>query len=144
MPGKSDYLEQMFLDLVFTATTDPAFASNAGTATNLYVSLHTANPYATDESADQTTGETSYTGYTRVAVARSPAGWTRTGSVISPADNIDFPQCSGGSATITHFCIGTSASGAGSILYSGAVTPNIAVSTGVIPRITTASTITED
>jgi len=144
MPGKSDFLEQMFLDLVFTAGTNAALASNAGTATELYVSLHTSNPYAANEAGTQTTGETSYTGYSRVAVPRSALGWVRTNSTISPASNIDFPQCSGGSATITHFCIGTEASGAGNILYSGAVSPNIAVSTGVIPRITTASTITED
>jgi hypothetical protein len=30
------------------------------------------------------------------------------------------------------------------LLYKGTVTPNIAVSSGVTPRLTTASTITED
>jgi hypothetical protein len=29
-------------------------------------------------------------------------------------------------------------------MHSGTVTPNISVSTGVTPRLTTASTITED
>ena len=34
--------------------------------------------------------------------------------------------------------------GTGKILYSGALTPTIAVALGVIPRIKTTSTITED
>jgi len=30
------------------------------------------------------------------------------------------------------------------VLYKGAITPNIAISTGVTPRLTTATAITED
>jgi hypothetical protein len=67
-----------------------------------------------------------------------------TANSVSPAANVDFPACTGGTATITHFGIGTALSGAGVLLYKGTVTPNIAVSSGVTPRLTTASTITED
>jgi hypothetical protein len=35
------------------------------------------------------------------------------------------------------------ASGASKILYSGPISPTIAVSTGVTPQLTTASTVTE-
>ena len=51
---------------------------------------------------------------------------------------------SGGSATITHAGIGAASSSTGKLLYKGAVSPNISVSSGVTPRLTTASTITED
>ena len=78
-----------------------------------------------------------------MAVARG-AGWTVTANSVSPAANIDFGQCTAGTATITHFAVGTAASGAGKILYKGTVTPNISVSNGVIPRLSTATAITED
>jgi hypothetical protein len=77
-------------------------------------------------------------------VARSGAGWTITGNSVSPAANIDFPACTGGTATATHFSIGTVTSGAGLILYKGAISPTISISTGVTPRLTTATAVTED
>lgn len=141
--SKGNTFENDLLKLIFNAVAIANLADNAASApaTNLYVSLHTADP---GEAGDQTTSETSYTGYARIAVARTSGGWTVTGASVSPAANINFGSCTAGSATITHFGIGTASSGAGKLLYSGTVTPNIAVSAGVTPSITTASTITED
>jgi hypothetical protein len=129
--------------LIFTATAIANIADNAASSplTNLYVSLHTADP---GEAGDQTTNETSYTSYARVAVARSGSGWTVTNHSVSPAANIDFPACTGSTATITHFAVGTASSGAGKLLVSGTVTPNISVSSGVTPRLTTSTAITLD
>jgi hypothetical protein len=45
---------------------------------------------------------------------------------------------------VTHVAVGTASSGTGKILYSGTLTPNIAVASGVTPQIGTGSTITED
>lgn len=144
--SKTNTLENELLALIFTN----ANIANIGDATglrgssgagSLYVSLHTADP---GEAGDQTTNETSYTSYARVAIARSGSGFTVTGNSVSPAANIDFPACTGGSATITHFGIGTASSGAGKLLYKGAVSPNLSVSSGVTPRLTTASAVTED
>lgn len=130
------------LKLFFQATAIANVADNAGTSplTNLYVSLHTADPGA---GGSQTTSETSYTSYARVAVARTSGGFTVTSNSVSPAATISFPACTGGTATITHFAIGSASSGAGKIFYSGTVTPNISVSSGVTPQLTTSSTITE-
>lgn len=141
--SKSDTWENSLLKLLFQATAVANVADNAAASplTNLYVSLHTADP---GEAGTATTNETSYTSYARVAVARSSGGWTVTANSVSPVANIDFPACTGGSATITHFGIVSTSSGAGTLYYSGTVTPNIAVSSGVTPRLTTASTITED
>jgi len=141
--SKGNTFENDFLKLLFNATAIANIADNAASSplTNLYVSLHTADP---GEAGDQTTSETSYTSYARVAVARTSGGFTVTNNSVSPAANIDFPTCTGGSATITHFGIGTASSGAGKLLYSGAVTPNLSVANGVIPRLTTATAITED
>ncbi len=141
--SKGDTFENDWLKLIFQATAIANIADNAATSplTNLYASLHTADPA---DAGNQTTSETAYTSYARVAVARTSGGWTVTGNSVSPAANIDFPACTGGTATITHFGIGTASSGTGKLLYSGTVSPNISVSSGVTPRLTTASTVTED
>jgi hypothetical protein len=103
-------------------------------AGSLYLSLHTADP---GETGDQTTSETAYTNYARVAVARSSAGWTISGTAPTTAANtagIDFPQCGVTGSTITYFGIGTALSGAGVLLFSGAIVPLLAVSNGVTPE----------
>lgn len=141
--SKSNAFENSLLKLIFNATAIANLADNAATSplTNLYVSLHTADP---GEAGDQSTSEATYTGYARVAVLRTTGGWTVTNNSVSPVANIDFPNCTGGTNTITYFGVGTSSTGAGVLYYSGTVSPSISVSSGVTPRLTTASTITED
>jgi len=146
MAGKSDYLENALLALIFNATAAANIADNAAASplTNLYVSLHTADP---TDAGNQTSSEAAYTGYARVAVARTSGGWTVSGTSptsVSPVATISFPAATAGSETETFFGIGTASSGAGHLLYAGAISPTIAVSNGVTPQLTTASTITED
>jgi hypothetical protein len=141
--SKSNSLENSLLKLLFNATAITNVADNAASSplTNLFVSLHTADP---GEAGDQTTSEATYTGYARVAVARTTGGWTVTTNSVSPAATIVFPACTAGTNTVTHFSVGTATSGAGVLHYSGTVTPNIAVSSGVTPQLSTATAITED
>ena len=141
--SKSDTFENDLLKLIFNGTAIANLADNAASApnTSLYVSLHTADP---GEAGNQTTNEISYTSYARVAVARTSGGFTVTANSVSPAANIDFPAATGGTGTVTYFAIGTASSGTGKILYSGTVPPNIPVSSGVTPRLTTSTAITED
>lgn len=142
--SKGDTFENDLLKLIFNATAIANMADNAATIplTNLFVSLHTADP---GEAGSQLTNETAYTGYARVSVARTSGGFTVTGNSVSPVANIDFGECTASpGAAITHFAIGTASSGAGKLLYSGTVTPNITMAVGVIPRLKTTSTITED
>jgi len=108
---------------------------------SLYLALHTADP---GEAGDQSTSEIAYTSYARVAAARNSGVWTVTGNSCSPAAAISWPAGTGGSGTATHFSIGTSSSGAGKILYKGALTPNIVCGNGVTPQLATSTTITED
>lgn len=149
MAGKTDVFENDFLKLVFNGTAIANIADNAASAplTNLYLSLHVGDP--TDAAASgQSTNETTYTGYARVAVARTTGGWTVTTvsgvTTVSPVANITFGQCTAGSASITHVGIGTASTGTGKLLFSGALSPAISVAVGVVPQLTTASTITED
>jgi hypothetical protein len=134
------------LQAIFTATFSNAAVvhllanSATGVLTNLYVALHTADPVAT---GSQSTNEVAYTSYARVAVARTTGGFTVGTATVSPAATVSFPACTGLTATATHWSIGTDSSGAGNLLYAGPISPTIAISTGVTPQLTTASTITE-
>ena len=141
--SKGDTFENDWLKLIFNATAIANVADNAATAplTNLAVSLHTADP---GEAGAQTASEATYTGYARVSVARTSGGWTVTANSVSPVATITFPVCTGGSNTITHWAVGTAASGAGKLLYSGTVTPNVPVSVPIAPQLSTSSTVTED
>jgi hypothetical protein len=142
--SKSNTFENDWLKLIFNATAIANIADNAasGPLTNLFVALHTADP---GEAGDQTTSEISYTGYARVSVARTSGGWTVTGASVSPAADITFgAMTAGAGGTVTHASVGVATSGASKILYSGAVSPTIAVVAGVTPILTTTSAITED
>lgn len=139
-------IENALLDLLFTNDNlanvgDATGLRGSTTAGSFYVSLHTADP---TETGTQTSSECAYTNYARVAVARSGAGWTVTNNSVSPAAEISFPACGGGTETVTHFGIGTDSSGAGNLLLIGAVSPNISVSNGVTPKLTTSTAITAD
>lgn len=121
--------------LIFQATAIANMADNAASSplTNLYISLHTADP---GEAGDQTTSEATYTSYARVAVLRTSGGWTVTNNQATNAGTISFPACTGGTNTITYAAIGTASSGAGKLLVSGALSSSLAVSNGITPQIT--------
>jgi hypothetical protein len=143
--SKGNTFENDLLKLIFNATAIANIADNAATSplTDLYVSLHTAD---VGEDGTQETSEATYTSYARVAVARTTSGWVA--STAGATDNvaaITFPECTGGSNTITHFAVGTASSGAGKVLYKGALTSSLAVSTGITPEFAIgALDVTED
>ena len=141
--SKSNAFEQAMLDLVFLGVTIEGIAERDTTSpnTDVYVAFHTADP---GEAGDQTTNECAYTGYARAAVPIGGAGFVRTGSTISPVNDVVFPAATGGNETATHFSIGRDAAGTGMIFYFGPLTPNVPIANGVTPRWTAASTITED
>ncbi len=146
--SKSDSFEADVIKLIFNNTTaaligDATGIVGSGAAGSLYLSLHTADP---GESGTQSTSETAYTGYARLAVARSSAGFTCTANATQLVANADFGACTASAgAALTHFGIGVAASGSTKLLYSGTLTPNITMAVGVIPRITTAANlVTED
>ncbi len=144
--SKSNAWETGLLQLVFNNTTfanlgDATGLRGSSTAGALFVSLHTADP---GEAGTQSTSEATYTGYTRVSVPRSGSNWVVTGNGVSPAATIEFPTATGGTNTITHWGVGLASTGANVLLYKGSVAPTIAVSSGITPRLTTSTIITED
>jgi len=128
--GKQATFANDILKLILQAVAIANLADNAASSpdTNLYVSLHTADPTA----GNQSTSETAYTNYVRVAVARTSGGWAVSSAVGSNVAAITFAQCGVTGATITHFGIGRLSSGTGKLLYSGS-TNSLAVSNGITP-----------
>jgi hypothetical protein len=135
--SKSNTTENDFMLYTFNGT---AISWNGNT--NLYIALHTADP---GEAGTQTTSEATYTSYARVTVARTSGGFTVAGNQASNTALVQFPQCTGGTNTITHVSVGTASSGAGQILYSGALTSSLSISSGIQPQFSIgALVITED
>ncbi len=134
-------LQHIFTNNDIANIGDATGLRGSSSAGSLYVSLHTANP---DETGTQTSSECTYGSYARVAVARSGAGWTVSGNTVNPAAAISFPAATSGTETATHFGIGTTSTGSGSLLFKGAITPNISISTGVTPQLTTSTAIQAD
>lgn len=134
--SKGNTTENDLMKFMFHGTAMPSYGAN------LYLSLHTADP---GEAGDQESNEATYTSYARIAVARDSSGWVVAGNQSSNDDLLQFPQCTGGSNTITHIAIGTASSGAGQILYSGALNASLAVSNLIQPQFAaSALQITED
>lgn len=145
--SKSNTFENEILAHIF----NNANIANIGDATglrgssaagSLHLSLHTADP---GEAGTATTNEIAYTGYARQAVERSAGGFTVSGNSVTLTANVDFPKMTGGAGgTVTHFAVVKEVSGASVVLYKGAVSPTIVVANGIIPRLETGTTITEE
>ena len=140
---KGTTFDNDLLKLIFNATAIANIADNAASSplTNLYLALHTADPTS---AGSQTSNETSYSNYARVAVARTSGGWTVSTNSVTNAALVQFAQCGASGATLTHVSIGTAASGAGKILYVGALNTSLAVSNLIQPQFAaSALTCTE-
>lgn len=139
---ETELLEHILNNADIALVGDATGLRGSTSAGSLYVSLHLADP---GEAGNQTTNETSYGGYARVAVTRSGTGWTVSAGSAENAAAITFPECTSGTPTITHFGVGTASAGTGKLLYKGALTASLAVSAGVTPEFAAGDlTITED
>lgn len=135
--SKSNFSENATLDALLRAV-DPAFRSNA----NRYIALYTADP---GEAGTAVTNEANYTGYNRVSVTASTGFTAASAGQSENTAQIQFDECTAGSNVITHLAIVTTSSGAGEIIYSGALTSSRTISAGITPLIAAAGlTVTED
>ena len=143
--SKSNAFETAFLNHLF-ANADIALVGDAtglrgsSTAGSLYFSLHTSDP---GEAGGQTTNEIAYTSYARVAKARDGAAITVSGDAATLAAAVTFPAGTGGSGTATHWGLGTSSTGTGTLLYYGAFAPAIVCGSGVTPQLAAGTLVTE-
>lgn len=131
----SNASETALLNLLFNNTDwanvgDAAGLQNSATAGSFHIALHSADP---TDTGNQSTSEISYTGYARVAIARSGAGFTVSGNQVSNAAIVQFGECTAGSASASYFSVGLGSSGATEILYSGSLASPRSISSGITP-----------
>ena len=131
--SKGNSTENDILNFIFNATAMPAYGST------LQVALHTADP---GEGGTLATNEADYTSYARVSVSRDNTGWTVSGNQSINTAEVTFPECTGGSNTITHCSIGVTATG--QILYSGALTAPIDISNLITPRFPVGTLVLQE
>ena len=103
--SKADTFENDLLKLIYQAVPIANICDNAAVSplTQIFYALHSADP---GEAGTQATNEVAYTGYARVAVARTVGGHTVTGSNVSPVAAIPFGACTAGTVTATFFSTG--------------------------------------
>jgi hypothetical protein len=128
----SNSSETSILQQIFTGTALPWNGN-----TNLWLALHTADP---GEAGTAVTSEATYTGYARVQLVRA-TDITVSGATASNTSLAQFPVCTAGSSTCTYVSIVTTASGAGTIIVSGALNSSVAVTTGIQPQFSAAALV---
>ena len=123
----NEVLDLYFLNEAHVEIGDAAGLLPSAAPGSFYISLHTGNPVA----GDQTTSETTVGTYARKAVARSGAGFTVAAANVSNAAAVTFAQGSSGSETIQYFGIGENVSGAGTLFMSGPLDTNHTYGNGI-------------
>jgi hypothetical protein len=116
--SKSNTLETGWLNLLFTNANlanigDATGLRGSSVAGSLFLSLHTADPGEAGGGA-----ECAYTGYARVAKARSGADFSVSGDSVSLVSAATFGICTAGSETALFGGIWTASTG-GTLLLSG-------------------------
>lgn len=131
--AESDLLSLVFKNVSWANVGNAGGLLQSTVAGSFFIGLSTGTLSGT---STQTTTEAAYTSYARVAVARSGSGWTVTGSAPTTAENaaaVTFPACTGSSETETYAVIGRDSSGAGEVIFWGALSSSLAVSSGITP-----------
>jgi hypothetical protein len=138
-------LEGQLLNMLLAGKTIANISATAG-ATVTWCALHTADPSSGTGQNQTEVSSATFPAYARTSVDRSTGGWTVTGSgpaTASPVATIGFPQLTSTSTgTASFWSVGTSSSGAGQIIASGTLTPNIQLGQNVTPQVTTGSSVT--
>lgn len=142
---ETEYLQLLYNNTAMAGVGDAGGLQPSAAPGSLYIGLHSGDP---GEAGDQTTSEISYTGYARVAVARSGAGFTVSGNQVSNTAEVLFGQRTDvGTVTPTWFTIGVNPSGAGKYLHRGQINggSGLTVTQNIIPRFQAGQlTVTED
>lgn len=128
---ETSLLDHIFNNAAVANIGDAGGLQPSATAGSLYLSLHAGDP---GEAGDQTTNETAYTNYARVAVVRTAGGWTISGNTATNTALIQFPQCGVTGATLTYVGVGTASSGAGVLLFSGQLSASLVVANLIQPQ----------
>jgi len=147
--GKRVAFEGALLALVFHNTGlagigDPTGLVGSTAAGSLYIALYTAQ--VTQDNAP-TALETTYTGYTRVAVSRAPASWTISGTPRRAVNvaAVVFPAFGSTGGTLTHFAVCSgSVAAVDDLLYHGPLLAQQPIVSGGVPSFTAGALVVEE
>lgn len=140
--AKSTAFSNYLLGLIFQGGGIPGLAQDAAAPlTSLYLSLHTSALGVGDA---QDAHETTYSGYIRKAVARTPDGFTLASNRVTLPTVQAFGECMVASPQIlTHWAIGVAASGATMVLWSGPLNDTLEMVLGATPRLSALTYVDE-
>lgn len=134
--SKSDTTENDTLNAILRGV-DPSWRANA----SRWIAFYTADP---GETGTAVTNETAYTNYARVLVTASTGFSAAASGQSSNTGLLQFPQCGATGATLTHVAIVTTASGAGQILYSGALNSPLTVANLIQPQFAISALVIQE
>jgi hypothetical protein len=115
-----------------------------GGATTFYATLQTG---AVGLGGNATTNEAAYPGYARVPLDRDPTTGIFTAASGGSSSNnalIQFPISTGGPETETHASITTSASGASTVVYTGALSSPLVVNNNIRPEFDISTFVVQE
>jgi predicted membrane-bound mannosyltransferase len=117
-------------------------APSWGGSGTVYLSGHTA---AVGLGGTAVTNEIAYTGYGRVALTRSSGGAFTAAASAASSNNalVQFGICTGGTlpVTMTHVSIVTTSSGAGDVIYTGALDSPLVINLNTRPEFDIGSLV---
>ena len=128
---ETELLNLLFLNDNFDNIGDATGIVGSTGAGNLELTIHTAT---LDDTSNQNTSESAYTGYTRQDIARSGAQWTETSGTVSNDNAIQFGEkTAGGDETVTDYGVGSDVA-ANELWIYDALTASLSVTNGVNPQ----------
>lgn len=109
---------------------DASGVLGSATAGNVFIALHASG---LDDTNLQDYTEISYTGYARSAQARTSGVWTVSGNQVTNVSTVNFPTCTGGSATASGFSVGITSGGSTNVLHYGILDATFPIASGNTP-----------
>lgn len=126
-------LQHIFENAAIANVGDGVGLRGSSTAGSFYVALYTVAP--TDAAAGT---EADYTGYARVAIARSDVGFDAAGNNVANASAVTFGLCTAGTNTIVAFayCLADVEDADDQIIWGDITDPGagLAVADGITPE----------
>ena len=132
-------LEHIFLNENMPNIGDATGLRSSSNDGHFYFALHTDNPMNYDDV------EVDYTGYSRVAVARTSTGFTVAGNKVFNYADVQFPERidDGETMEASYFGLHTAATGSGNLFASGSLASPISITQGAIAPYSPGNLVVE-
>ncbi len=116
---ESEVMRHVFLNEAITYIGNTGGLLPSSLEGNVYIAAFTNDPGEQGSIANEAT----YTGYARVAVPRNSTYWSETNGIVHNVENVNFPECTVGTETITHYAAMKESTGDKMLYYFEADSP---------------------